>query len=53
MFEKNTVSKEEKKRILEYIKNRTWEDIVENSTIHFIDLDPKDFKHREKKGEEN
>ena len=48
MFEKNTISDEEKQRLVDYITNMTWEDMVENSTIHFWELDPKKFKHRER-----
>ena len=46
MWSKNALTEEEIKKIVEEYENMTWEDLVENTTIHFWELDPNNFKHR-------
>jgi hypothetical protein len=48
MYKKSDISEDEKKRLVDYVTNMTWEDIVEKTTIHFWELDKTKFKHREK-----
>ena len=46
MWSKNSISEEEKERIVEEFNNMTWEDLIEKTTCHFWNLDPNNFKHR-------
>lgn len=48
MFKKSEM-REEVKKIVEKFDNMTWEDMIENTTAHFWELDPTKFKHRENK----
>ena len=47
MFGKSNLTEEEIKKIVDDFENMTWEDMIENTTVHFWELDPTKFKHRE------
>ena len=49
MFKKGMLSEEEVEKIVKKIDDMTWEDMIENTTSHFWELDPTKFKHRKEK----